>query len=72
MGIKRLYQNLRADFKNRPVSDLTGQKIAIDTMGWIYQAYFSMMEHSGDTNMFILRYFERKVNALKKFDIEVL
>lgn len=63
---------MKADFEKKDISSLARQKIAVDMMNWVYQAYFSLMEFTGDSNMFILRYFERKVNALKKYNIELL
>ena len=71
MGIKRLTQFLRNDFLARHISEFAGARLAVDTLGWIYQAHFSQVEYSGDNTLLVVRHIELRLKLFEKQGITV-
>ena len=65
MGIKRLSQFLRVDFGPINIREIQGSRLAIDTLGWIYNAYFSQIEYSGDNTLMVIRNIELRLKLFK-------
>ena len=72
MGIKRLTQILRKEFVNVEIRQFPGKKIGIDISLWIYQAFYSLMDYSGDDSMFVIRNIERKIKLFEEHNITVV
>lgn len=71
MGIKRLYQLLRLDFKAAEIGSFANQRLAIDTHQWIYHAYFSQLDYSGDYTLLVIRAIDLRLKLFAKFGITV-
>lgn len=72
MGIKRLYSYLRYAFVEEDLSKLSGKKVGIDAMGWLYQAYFCQCDLEAEIKLGIVRNMERKISLLEKNLIEFI
>jgi len=70
MGIKRLYSYLKIVFEKKELNYLTGKKVGIDAMGWLYQAYFGQCGLEEEVKLSIIRSFEKKIGLLEKNGIE--
>lgn len=70
MGIKRLYSYLKYGFRDTEIKELTGKKVGIDAMGWLYQAYFGTTDNEIELKLCIIRAIEMKVKHLIKNSIE--
>lgn len=66
MGIKRLYSYLGHAFETKNIKDLSGIKIGIDAMGWLYQAFFGTPDEEQELRLSLIRNIELKIRHLKK------
>ena len=70
MGIKRLTQFLKQDFKYRNLSEFKEKTLGVDICGWIYQAYFCQLESNDVDSLLIIRNIEVKLKLFEKYKIK--
>ena len=58
MGIKRLFSYMKENFEQRDLSYLSGKRLGIDGMNWLYQAFFSVCENIDSIHVPMVRKFE--------------
>lgn len=72
MGIKRLTQFLKKDFILKNISEYANLNVAVDISSWIYQAYFSQLEYTGDNSLLVIRNIEMKLKIILKENISAI
>jgi hypothetical protein len=71
MGIKGLSKHLRKSFSACDISKFKDKRVGVDASSWVYQAYFSQLEPSGDESILVIRSFELKLKLFESNNIKV-
>ena len=69
MGIKRLFSYMKENFEQRDLSYLSGKRLGIDGMNWLYQAFFSVCENIDSIHVPMVRKVEYRFKLLEKYNI---